>query len=93
MNMMQSSLIWICRYFIIRYFCSVGRCGAAAKREKKELFRRPQLSSGYWKERKSYLTEVLYYFVIDKEIEIEYRAFFAVDNSGFLAGVFCNVAN
>ena len=77
MNMMPSSLIWICRYFIIRYFCSVGRCWAAAFRKRDENF----------------LAEVLYYFVIDKEIEIEYRAFFVVDNSVFLAGVFCNVAN
>ena len=90
--MMPSSLIWICRYFIIGYFvplaaaeqrqkrkknCPVGRCWAAAFRKRD----------------KNFLAEVLYYFVIDKEIEIEYRAFFAVDNSVFLEGVFCNVAN
>ena len=53
----------------------------------------PLLGSGFKKERKSFLIEVLYYFVIDKEVEVECRAFFAVDNSVFLADALCNVAN
>ena len=36
---------------------------------------------------------MFYYFVIDKEVDVENRTFFAVDNSVFLAGVFCNVGN
>ena len=92
MNMMPSSLIWICRYFII-IFCYVGRCWAAAKREKKNCSVGRCCAAAFRKRDKNFLAEVLYYFVIDKEIEIEYRAFFAVDNSVFLEGVFCNVAN
>ena len=37
-----------------------------------KLFRRPLLGSGFEKRGEIFLIEVLYYFVHDKEVEVEY---------------------